>query len=471
MHDAKHKQLLSSIKRPHDLDTEEIETPEQETNASVVGSDARPGAQMQPASGSTSSWLALLRLLIVLAAVVGIFVTFGLGDLLVVIVAIIIMVMVHELGHFLTAKWSHMKVTEYFVGFGPRLWSIRRGETDYGVKPILAGGYVKIIGMTSLEEVDPVDEPRTYRQQPFHKRIIVASAGSFMHFVMAFLLAYSVILYFGVPSSNGVEIGGFVHWAGHRLNAAQRAGLHVGDEIVGVDGHPITNPSQLTTAINGSPGRPLSVSVLRDGHHVNLSVTPDIGHALSNGTELLGPYPGSAKPVGLIGITTAPLRTSEGPFRATGTAVIDIGRVTAATVAGLGHLFSLHGLSSLYNQVTSPRAAAKASNNGTRIESIVGAVRTATQAEQAGIINLIEVLIALNIVIGIVNMIPMLPLDGGHVAVAVYERVRTRKGRPYYRADTAKLMPVVYAFVAVLLVIVASAVFLDIAHPMANPFR
>jgi len=68
----------------------------------------------------------------------------GLGDLLLVLAVIIVMVMVHEFGHFATAKWSHMKVTQYFVGFGPPLWSIRRGETEYGVKPILAGGYVKI---------------------------------------------------------------------------------------------------------------------------------------------------------------------------------------------------------------------------------------------------------------------------------------------------------------------------------------
>ncbi|MHB8320116.1 MAG: M50 family metallopeptidase [Acidimicrobiales bacterium] len=451
--------------------TEDIDTPETDTTSHSLESTDEAEVEPQRAPEATSNLIALVRLLVVLAAIVGVFVAFGLGALLVVIVAIIVMVMVHELGHFLTAKWSHMKVTEYFVGFGPRLFSVQRGETAYGIKPILAGGYVKIIGMTSLEDVDPADEPRTYRQQPFHKRIIVASAGSFMHFVMAFLLAYSVILYFGVPSTNGVEVGGFVHWAGHTLNAAQRGGLHAGDEIVAVNGRSITNPSQLTTAINDSPGRPVTLTVQRGGRRVNLSVTPDVGHALSNGTEVLGPYSGSGKPVGLIGITTAPVRTSEGPVRAVGTAVIDIGRVTAATVAGLGHLFSLHGLSSLYSQVTSARAATKASNNGTRIESIVGAVRTATQAEQAGMINLIEVLIALNIVIGIVNMIPMLPLDGGHVAVAVYERVRTRKGRPYYRADTAKLMPVVYAFVAVLLVIVASAVFLDIAHPMANPFR
>ena len=95
-----------------------------------------------------------------------------------------------------------MKVTEYFVGFGPRLWSVRRGETDYGIKAIPAGGYVKIPGMTNLEEIDPADEARTYRQPPFHKRIIVACAGSFMHFVMAFLLAWGALLFFGTPTTS-----------------------------------------------------------------------------------------------------------------------------------------------------------------------------------------------------------------------------------------------------------------------------
>ncbi len=148
-----------------------------------------------------------------------------------------------------------MKVTEFFVGFGPRLWSVRRGETEYGVKGIPAGGYVKIPGMTNLEEIDPVDEPRTYRQQPFHKRIIVASAGSFMHFVMAFLLAWATLVFVGSQSNTRVEILGFSAFAGQAHNPAQRAGLKVGDVIVGVDGHQLASVDQLTSAIEGSADR------------------------------------------------------------------------------------------------------------------------------------------------------------------------------------------------------------------------
>ena len=110
--------------------------------------------------------------------------------------------MLHELGHFVTAKRAGMKVTEYFVGFGPRLWSVRRGETEYGVKAIPAGGYVRITGFTSVEEVDPEDEHRAYRQQPFHQRIIVASAGSAMHFLIAFVLAVILVVSFGRATNN-----------------------------------------------------------------------------------------------------------------------------------------------------------------------------------------------------------------------------------------------------------------------------
>ena len=137
----------------------------------------------------------------------------GWGDLLLFIVILIAIVMLHELGHFVTAKRAGMKVTEYFVGFGPRLWSVRRGETEYGVKAIPAGGYVRIVGFTSTEEVSDEDEPRAYRQQPFHQRIIVASAGSVMHFLIALVLAVVLVLTFG-QLTNNYTVGSLEHWHG-----------------------------------------------------------------------------------------------------------------------------------------------------------------------------------------------------------------------------------------------------------------
>ena len=116
----------------------------------------------------------VVQLLFAVALITAVFIAFGWGDLLLFIAILVAIVMLHELGHFVTAKRAGMKVTEYFVGFGPRLWSMRRGETEYGVKAIPAGGYVRITGFTSTEDVAPEDEPRAYRQQPFHQRIIVA---------------------------------------------------------------------------------------------------------------------------------------------------------------------------------------------------------------------------------------------------------------------------------------------------------
>jgi RIP metalloprotease RseP len=137
----------------------------------------------------------------VVVAASAVLVLLGAGDVLVFAACVVAMVMLHELGHLLAAKRGGMKVTEYFLGFGPRLWSVRRGETEYGVKAFPLGGYVKIPGMTMLEEVDPADEPRSYRSRPFGSRLLVAVAGSAVHMIIAFVLLVVVFVAIGTPSS------------------------------------------------------------------------------------------------------------------------------------------------------------------------------------------------------------------------------------------------------------------------------
>ena len=427
--------------------------------------------------GSPATLWTIVRLVVVLAAIVAVMLLAGLGDLLVFIAVLALIVALHELGHFATAKWSHMKVTEFFIGFGPRLWSVRRGETDYGIKPILVGAYVKIPGMTNLDEVDPADEPRTYRRQPFHRRILVASAGSIVHYVLAFLLALCVVLAFGAPDGTKVVVQGFVSWAGRTQTAAQAGGLRTGDEIVAVDGRKVTTPAALSSDIQRRDGRPVTLTVTRAGTRLDLRVQPQAGHTTgpATTTEVLGPASGKGKTEWLVGVRTEEQTAFAGknPLAAVAWAGQDVGAVTSATVLGLGHVFSPHGLASLYDQVTNAKAASQAAQHPTtsgRVMSVVGAARLATQAEQVGVYYFVSILIALNIVLGLLNMFPMLPLDGGHVAIAVYERIRTRRGRPYYQADVRKLLPVTYAFMAVVLLVVGSAVFLDIVHPIANPF-
>ena len=186
--------------------------------------------------------------------------------------------MLHEFGHFITAKWAGMKVTEYFVGFGPRLWSVRKGETEYGVKAIPAGGYVRITGFTSTEEVAEEDEARAYRQQPFHQRIIVASAGSAMHFLIAFVLAIILVLSFG-HSTNNIKVAGLDHWAGKTTPAAV-AGLKAGDTIVSINGKPFAGPETMIDTIGSSIGKPLTLGVERDGKLIDLHATPESGKGI-----------------------------------------------------------------------------------------------------------------------------------------------------------------------------------------------
>ena len=181
------------------------------------GATAPPQAEPRPAPAPApapqpeseplpaSAWPALLRLLVVVAAGITVAIVLGAWPVLVVILALVAMIMLHELGHFATAKWSGMKVTEYFLGFGPKLWSIRRGETAYGVKAIPAGGYVRIVGMTMLEEVDPVDEARSYRQATFPRRLLVAVAGSAVHFIIAFVLLFSLYAFSGSADRDGAD--------------------------------------------------------------------------------------------------------------------------------------------------------------------------------------------------------------------------------------------------------------------------
>jgi len=429
---------------------------------------------------ASSSIGALLRLVAGLAVIVGIFLAFGLGDLLLVIVALIAMVMLHELGHFATAKWSKMKVTEYFVGFGPRLWSVRRGETEYGVKAIPAGGYVRIIGMSSLEELEPDDEPRAYRNQPFGKRIIVASAGSAMHFLMAFALAFFALTLIGRGDPSVVKVQGFLAVGNGATTPAQAGGIKPGDQIVSVNGTKVTSSSVLADVVHSQTGKPVTLVVERDGTTKTLHITPVDGrHVTVNGQSLAK---ADGPPVGYLGVSLAEGNTTVGPISAIGQSTSVVWMVSHAAIGGIAHIFSPSGIATYAHEVAHPATAPASGGTGgstaaasspanTRPESIIGAVRTATQGAHAGALTFIEVLISINIFIGLINLLPMLPLDGGHVVIAGYEWIRTRRGRPRYQADVSKMMPVAYAFVAFLLLLVSTSVYLDLTHPIANPFH
>jgi membrane-associated protease RseP (regulator of RpoE activity) len=206
---------------------------------------------------------------------------------LIFIVAGVASVMLHETGHFVTAKRFGMKATRYFFGFGPTLWSTRRGETEYGIKAIPAGGFVKIEGMTSLDEVDPADEPRSFRRAPGWQRVIVLAAGSFMHFLIAAVLIFGVALAIGaeVTTVSGTQIGTVAPYVpaneqallngttcpGEAKSPAALAGLKVGDQVTSFDGVAVSTYAQLQSQVlKVKPGTPVALTVLRDGRSLTL---------------------------------------------------------------------------------------------------------------------------------------------------------------------------------------------------------
>ena len=425
---------------------------------------------LPPARGARESFLRLIAVLGLV--VIGAAVLHGLYVLLVV-AAIVLMIMVHELGHFVTAKLSGMKVTEYFLGFGPRLWSVRRGETEYGVKAIPAGGYVRIVGMTTAEELNPEDEPRSYREQSFPRRVLVASAGSAMHVVMALVLLFVMFTLSGYPTTAAVnEVSGLSTILG-QVSPAEHAGIKPGDELIGVGTHRESINAIIST-IEAHPGTTISLLVRRDGHDRSIEVRPLDGRAVKlqqSGSTTVAKK--GTRPVGFIGVGLGGvLEQTVGPLDAVPRTFAAFGTVVRQTGAGIATVFSVHGLRSFAHAVaTSGRPASTGSGvsgNSGELVSILGAVQIGAQAAQQNLSELLYLLVAINVFVGIANLFPMLPLDGGHVAIAIYERVRTRRGRAYH-ADVRKLMPVAYVFLAFMLVLGLSALYLNAVHPLSLP--
>lgn len=466
---------------------------------------------------------------IVLLAIVAGLVLLGLrfGRFLpVMIVGITVMIFFHELGHFVTAKLTGMKATEFFLGFGPRLWSFKRGETEYGLKLIPAGAYVKIIGMSNLEEVDAADEARAYRNKSYPRRFLVAVAGSAMHYVVAFVLLFAIMVGFGQPDGTKATLAEVYDGL-----PAHQAGIQVGDRLVSINGESVRDWSDVGPIIRTLGGKTVEVEYLRgdelrrtmatlgwrlndagaaavdglvrddmvlsvDGTPIKtydefLSlVKPGQKHLLSvNSMDRAGVQtevevnatvhaiePDGAR--GLIGLKADIPRTPAGAGEALSTSVRGLGVLTTGTVKGLGQLVTggafsalfddpLNGSKEIKGQATNDEERLSAADKAERRPiSLIGATRIGTQVGQKeGMASMLELLSGLIIMVGLLNLLPLLPLDGGHILVATYERLRSRRGRPYH-ADFGKLMPITYAVVALMVGLFAMTAFLDIANPV-----
>ena len=387
-----------------------------------------------------------------------------------VILAIVLMLFLHELGHYVTARHAGMLVTEFFIGFGPRIWSFRRGEVEYGLKAIPAGAYVRIVGMSNLEEVDPADEARTYRQQPFWQRFSVAVAGSTMHFLLAFGLLCALFIGFGEPDRSAWTIDRITPSEGLQQNGeavaspAVEAGLRSGDRIVAVDDIVIDEFTDLKDTIETRPGETVTLTVERDGDTFETTTT------------LLSQGPDGAEE-GFLGVSgDVPLRRL-GPLAAVQRSGSTFGEVVAGSLTSIPK-----GVSSLFqaaaDSTNSEEPDAEISDSGVssdpnqnRIVSIYGAARLGEQAVRLGMATVLILFAMINIFIGIFNLLPLLPLDGGHVAIAVYEKIREWRsgdGRRYF-ADVGKLLPVTYAVVMVMVGIGVLTLYMDVINPINLP--
>jgi membrane-associated protease RseP (regulator of RpoE activity) len=387
---------------------------------------------------------------------------------LIFLVALLVSVMLHESGHFVAAKRFGMKCTRYFVGFGPTLWSTWRGETEYGIKALPVGGFVKIVGMTSLDEVDPEDEARSFRRAPGWQRLIVLAAGSFMHFVIAAVLIFGLALGIGIENDNTTQLGtvagcvptseqalenGAACTSGEAKSPAVLAGLKVGDEVTSFDGTKVSTWTQLSSAIlKVKPGTPVTLTVERDGQPLTLHTT-------------LAEVPGHGSYFGIAATTVLQRQSPIGAIEYVGTGFSEV-------VSG-----SVSALAQLPAAIPSLFAKDRASTAAGNVSSVYGAARETGEAVAANVgweykVSFVLLLIAsLNIFVGVFNLLPLLPMDGGHIAVVIWERIRAWFARLRHRPDPGmvdyrRLIPVSFGVFLVLCVFGTMLILADIVNPV-----
>ena len=379
------------------------------------------------------------------AALLALFVWLGVTNpwTFVFVVGLLVSVFLHEMGHFVTARRTGMKVTQFFMGFGPRLWSTQRGEVEYGLRALPLGAFVRIVGMNNLDECDPADEPRAYRAQSYPKRLLVITAGSLMHGVIALVLFVGVYATSGRYSETGDVL---VTSPPAAQSPAEQSGVMLGDVVRELDGIVITNRDQFVEQIvSKKPGQVVAVLVDRAGERVSLNVT------LGN-----NPIDASLAYFGVASWSLDYVRVN--PISAVGFAAKDLVVTAGRSVAGV---FVVLNPINIINSVIDEKAD-PASRPGT----VVGASQLGGEiGRQDGLKGVLLLLASVNIFVGVFNMFPLLPFDGGHAAIATYERFRSRRNKTY-RADVGKMVPVATMVVGLLALLLVVGLYLDLTQPI-----
>jgi len=318
------------------------------------------------------------------------------------VVALGVLVFVHELGHFLTAKRVGVKVLRFSIGFGPVFWRRKRGETEYALSAVPLGGYVKMLGEDADgdEPVSEADRPRAFSAQGPLRRAAIIFAGPATNFVFAFAVYALVFVLVGaaVPS-NEPRIGGV-----SPSTAAERAGLKMGDRVLSIDGTPVASWESLAKTVRSSEGRMLHLAVDRDGARLELDVTPEM-HDLPNldATSVERAY--------LIGIE---------PWREWETVGVGEGVWLAAQQTGGAALTVLRGIGLMLTGHVSMK----------ELGGPIAIAQAAGQQARNGFWNFVMMLAFLSINLGVLNLLPIPALDGGHLALISIEGAIGRPLKP-----------------------------------------
>ncbi len=365
---------------------------------------------------------------------------------LIVILGFILIVMIHEAGHLLAAKMFNIKATKYFLGFGPTIWSFTKGETEYGIKAIPAGGFVKILGMNPVEEVAEEDEHRTYRASPFRQKVVVVMSGVLTHFVVAFLLLWIADALIGYQDTSRpmMEISRVVENSDGTATPALKEGLRTGDKILSINGIDIYEWDNFTAILRANPGEQISLVLDRAGSIV--TAAPVLDTRLDEDTGDV---------IGFLGVSPKFERTKESPIPAITKAISKTAVFVVESLKGLwGFVFNIGDLlQSLWNEDMDLAE--------TRPVSIIGIVQFGAVTQDAGFNITFELLAYISVFVGLVNAMPLYPLDGGHLAVALYEKATGK------HPDIKKLLPVAVMVVSFILLLGIMGVYFDIARPLS----
>jgi membrane-associated protease RseP (regulator of RpoE activity) len=368
------------------------------------------------------------------------------------IVALLFSVMVHEFGHYITARKYGMWVSEFFVGFGKRIWSTQRGETEFGVKAIPAGGYCKIEGMSPNDEMPAGQEERAFYKASSGKKLIVLGAGSFLHFVLGFVLLFT--LFAGIGTNQVLPVINEVV----PNSAAQAAGIQAGDEVISINGKKVTEWYKDVEVIRQSQGKELRLVLDRNGEQISVTASARLTDIDGTKRYVLGI-------VNDMGLKRSGLLVSI---------------KNSATVTRSFLVESVKSLGKLPEKIPALWGATvrgeERDPNG--LVGVVGVARVSGEAVGSDKLTVMErlatfvlIVASLNIFVGVFNLLPILPLDGGHMAVAIADSIRAffarLRGRPRPAPiDVTVLTPITMVVFVVLATLTLLLLVADVINPV-----